>query len=424
MATYNFPPNAPPPPTVTGGPMTMPQALRQGTEMPNYRLKADQARQRQQGWGDSLGQFGQGYGEAAGGHGYVDWGSIIGRGVGNYMQAKERKTAETMEDKGESFQKELFSTFMKDDPKAQEYLQMAQAGIPGADKLLAQHIAPKKEPIAALIQGVMSGAVSPELAQELAPRYGVDPSIAARAAEYAVDRRREMAEQEYGMQSALIDQRLQGQMGIVQAQAGAKADQAFKEKEGPRREKLIELDTQEKTLDSNFAKWQSDLDAFLSHPQFENVYGRQGVIWRRADESEGTGVLGGAVKGIATAAISPEWRDAEARRKNLVEKLGFESIRSLKAQGVTFGAMTEKEYDRARAAATALADAQSAEQARQLWIELKGYMTNLHALVKQDLERQKGEVGRQLNRAPAMGGAPAAGSTIDQFESEADELGF
>lgn len=104
----------------------------------------------------------------------VDWGNIIQRGVGNYMAAKSDKEA----DQAELQAAELNQQFMRDaigeDPEAQRLLQMAQAGVPGADKALADKVAPKRQPLATFTQFV---AQNPDLDEESLVAMGAEVGI-------------------------------------------------------------------------------------------------------------------------------------------------------------------------------------------------------------------------------------------------------
>lgn len=115
----------------------------------------------------------------------VDWGSILGRAGANFMSARAGKKADDLQARRNEINQEFFTSTMKDDPQAQKLFMMHQAGVPGAEKALAQHLSPKKEAMAGLIQGISTGKISPEMAAELAPNYGLDPEIVSRAAGFA-----------------------------------------------------------------------------------------------------------------------------------------------------------------------------------------------------------------------------------------------
>lgn len=104
----------------------------------------------------------------------IDWGNIVQRGVGNYMAGKTDKAA----DEAELQAAELNQQFMRDaigeDPEAQRLLQMAQAGVPGADKALADKVAPKRQPLATFTQFV---AQNPDLDDASAAAFGAEVGI-------------------------------------------------------------------------------------------------------------------------------------------------------------------------------------------------------------------------------------------------------
>lgn len=115
----------------------------------------------------------------------VNYGDIIGKGIANYAQAKGMKTARELQAKS----KEIENAFMQDsignDEQAQKLYGAAQAGVKGAQEALVQHLNPKKEAMAGLIQGVTSGNMDANMARQLAPKYGIDPEVAAAAADHA-----------------------------------------------------------------------------------------------------------------------------------------------------------------------------------------------------------------------------------------------
>lgn len=133
----------------------------------------------------------------------VDWGSILGRFGANYMAARAGKKADDLQAQQNDLSQQFFASTMRDDPQAQKLFMMHQAGVPGADKALAQHLAPKKEALAGLIQGISSGNISPEMAAELAPRYDLDPNVVSGAASYAVQAKEKQADQKFEQQKAL-----------------------------------------------------------------------------------------------------------------------------------------------------------------------------------------------------------------------------
>lgn len=124
----------------------------------------------------------------------VNWGDIIGKGASNFLSARASKKASEAEAEEDSISQEFMMSTLGSDEQAMKLYSLAQAGMPGASEALAKHIAPKKEALAGLVQGISSGMVSPEMLKELAPRYGVDPAVAERAGAYATQQA-EMKEQ-------------------------------------------------------------------------------------------------------------------------------------------------------------------------------------------------------------------------------------
>lgn len=113
----------------------------------------------------------------------VNYGDILGKGVSNYMGAKERKNAIEKTSEVEDINNNFMKTTLSNDPTALKLYSAAQAGVPGADKALAEHMAPKKQSLAVLTQFI-SGGGDPEMARSLASQFGVDPEIAFQAAQY------------------------------------------------------------------------------------------------------------------------------------------------------------------------------------------------------------------------------------------------
>lgn len=133
----------------------------------------------------------------------VDWGSILGKFGANYMAAKKGKEIDEKAEEQNALSEQFFSTTLRDDPKAAQLFTMHRMGMPGADKALENHLAPKKEALAGLIQGITSGAIDPAMARELAPRYGVDPEVAANAAGFAVKNKEALSAQKFDQQREL-----------------------------------------------------------------------------------------------------------------------------------------------------------------------------------------------------------------------------
>lgn len=135
--------------------------------------------------------------------GVMNWGNIAQKGLGNYMAAKENKKASEEEARID----ELGQQFMKDtlggDPEAMKLFKMTQMGVPGADKALADHLTPKKQSLAVLMQAVTSGQLDPDMAAEVAPQFGISPEMARKSATYALETKEKAAEREFKQKAAL-----------------------------------------------------------------------------------------------------------------------------------------------------------------------------------------------------------------------------
>lgn len=133
----------------------------------------------------------------------VDWGSIIQRGVGNYQAAKGETQANKLDAEAEELNQQFMLSTIGDDPEAQRLMQMAQAGVPGAEEALAQKINPKKEALAGLLQGIASGQLTPEIGAEIAPQYGLNPELVASAIQSQQARTMQAAEMDFQQKMAL-----------------------------------------------------------------------------------------------------------------------------------------------------------------------------------------------------------------------------
>jgi hypothetical protein len=133
----------------------------------------------------------------------VNWGDILGKGVSNYMGAKERKTAIDKDDEVKQINNDFMQSTLANDPTATKLYGAAQAGMPGAEKALMEHMAPKKQSMAVLVQGLTSGALDPAIAEELAPQFGLDPNVVRSAAEYAAKASQRKEEMKFEQQKEL-----------------------------------------------------------------------------------------------------------------------------------------------------------------------------------------------------------------------------
>lgn len=113
----------------------------------------------------------------------VNYGDIIGRGVANYMSAKAGKEAQTKEAAAKDLDQQFMTSSLEGDEAGQRLYAGANAGIPGMAQALTQHLAPKKEAMGAFLQYIQSENPDPELAAQVATKYGVDPKLAAKAAD-------------------------------------------------------------------------------------------------------------------------------------------------------------------------------------------------------------------------------------------------
>lgn len=112
----------------------------------------------------------------------VDWGSILSKAGGNFMSARREKQASEAGTEADDLNRQFMMEAIGDDPENQRLLQMAQAGIPGADQALAERVAPKKEAMGAFLQHLQTGNADPEFAAAIAERYGISPDLARQAA--------------------------------------------------------------------------------------------------------------------------------------------------------------------------------------------------------------------------------------------------
>lgn len=178
------------------------QALRKRQEAAQARA----AGQRFRGLAESAPSSGVVGGGSVGGQpapAMVDWGSIIQRGVGNYQAAKGESQANKLDAEAQELNQQFMLSTLGSDEEAQRLMQMAQAGVPGAEEALAQKINPKKEALAGLLQGIASGQLTPEIGAEIAPQYGLDPQLVASAIQTQQQRMQQTSEQDFQQRMAL-----------------------------------------------------------------------------------------------------------------------------------------------------------------------------------------------------------------------------
>jgi hypothetical protein len=135
----------------------------------------------------------------------INWGDILGKGASNFLSARADKKASDLSSQADDIDRQFMESTLQNDPEAAKLYGLAQSGLPGADKALANHLSPKKEALAGYTQLVASGNASPELLEELATRYGIDPEVARRAGEYSIQRQQRKSEEGFG-QKVLLNQ--------------------------------------------------------------------------------------------------------------------------------------------------------------------------------------------------------------------------
>ena len=166
---------------------------------------------------------GQGYGGQPA-PALIDWGGIIKSAAGNYLAAKSEKDSAQASSEAEELNRQFMAETLGNDPEAQRFLQMAQAGIPGADQALADRVAPKKEAMGAFLQHLQTGNADPEFAAAIAERYGISPELASKAAASYRQNMLATSEQDFQQRAALSRQGFEQSAalrGIPQAKAAA-----------------------------------------------------------------------------------------------------------------------------------------------------------------------------------------------------------
>ena len=158
----------------------------------------------------------------------INWGGIIQGAIGNYQAAKSNKQADTLDKEAESLNQQFMEDTFKSDPESYRLTQMAQAGVPGAEEALSQRVAPKKEALGAFLQHLQSGVADEGMIQELAPRYGLSPEMAARAAKVAKERKLQEAQGTHDLKMEEIRARQEGRPAR-QAPAAAGGGISFQE---------------------------------------------------------------------------------------------------------------------------------------------------------------------------------------------------
>lgn len=357
----------------------------------------------------------------------IDWGSIAQRAVGNYMGAKSNKEA----DEAEAKNAELSQAFMQDtlqgDPESMKLFQMSQAGIPGADRALAERISPKKEAMGAFLQFLQSGNADPEMAAELAPRYGISPELGAKAATSIAEKMAAANQQDFAQRAALK------QMGRAPAGGGAgraaagklsfseymalsdaekEAYDRFQGKQGKnasqggmtpgernyRAKTMNEMDKELVKVDTQLGKF-DNLRESLNDPK---VFGAGQKAAELAAAYGDAPVLGGLLSSIATASRSKEFMQLE-------DYLNSEVLSRMAQLG---GSDSNEELRRMRASLPSVMNDQKAALA--LMDQLNAWQKkNAAALRQQRGELQSGAYYDQDKPAPnymqdQLGAQPAA----------------
>lgn len=137
----------------------------------------------------------------------VNWGGVLEKGAGAYKSSSLDKQLEKAEQEAEDTEfelaNEIYQSTLKEDPEGAKLIRMAQMGVPGAEQALANHIAPKTQSMAVLMQAVTSGSLDPSMAREVAGQFGVSPDTAERAAKYAMESKQRLEEQKFQQKAAL-----------------------------------------------------------------------------------------------------------------------------------------------------------------------------------------------------------------------------
>lgn len=154
----------------------------------------------------------------------IDWGGIIQKAGGNFMAARKESEAGKASTQAEELNRMFMQESIGEDPEAQRLLQMAQAGVPGADQALADRVAPKKEAMGAFLQHLQTGNADPEFAAAVAERYGISPELARQAATSYRQNMMEMQDRDLQGKAALKQMDFSNRValkGIPQAKAAA-----------------------------------------------------------------------------------------------------------------------------------------------------------------------------------------------------------
>lgn len=137
----------------------------------------------------------------------INWGGILEKGVGSFQRAKMggelKRAEEEAEDTEFELAEEIYQSTLKDDPEGGRLIRMVQLGIPGSDRALANHLTPKTQSLAVLMQAVTSGQLDPAMAREMASQFNVNPDTAERGAKYAMEAKQSLEKQKFEQRAAL-----------------------------------------------------------------------------------------------------------------------------------------------------------------------------------------------------------------------------
>jgi hypothetical protein len=421
------------PPTVqAGAPVGTPDIV--GALRGQQRI-GERSRKKQEMWQGLQGEFGGPTTQGPIQH--IDWGNILGRGASAYMAAKEGKTADVAENKADSIQREFFSSVMQGDQEGSRLVQMAQMGVPGADQALASHLNPKKEALAGMIQGLTSGALSREMAAELAPRYGLSPQVAGMAADYARQRQEKMMGREEDLKKDIATMGIQGRLDAAQIAADAKAagrgpDHIPAGTENTRNKKLFELDDSMQQIQATDYKFDDLLKRLESDPSAFSDN------WAIKEAISGSQIPG--ISQLADRMMSPN----QILLRNIMMDEALNKLATMS------GAVSNYEMQQIRASLpTAILNRESAVEMvkklnewrknsiaamklKRIYLQTYGFRDDraqdmdFYGMAKSGVTPE--QFGAQMEGQKSTRSAPPSTGRgqelIDQFESEAEEMGF
>lgn len=132
----------------------------------------------------------------------VNWAAPLAKLGTAYFQKKTDDKMAAAEEVAIQEQSAAISAASGNDPETQRLVKLAQLGVPGADKALAEKMTPaKKQPIAGLLQALPN--LTPEAADALAAEYGMSPEQLRSMITGAQQQQRQQSDEEYRRQAAL-----------------------------------------------------------------------------------------------------------------------------------------------------------------------------------------------------------------------------